>query len=325
MKKNIAIVGCGYWGKNLVRNFYDLDVLSAVCDPNIEIVNHFAKQYNVKKYSFNDVINDTNIKGVVLAVPAKLHASMAIDALNSGKHVFVEKPLAMNENEANLMIKVAKKNNVQLMVGHLLRYHPVFAKLRNLLSCGELGKLNYIFSNRLSFGKIRSHEDVLWSFAPHDLSMILDLAREDPIYVNSNSTSMIQDGIADMASINLQFKSGLKSNILISWLHPYKETKLIVVGSSGSIIFDDNKPWKEKLAFYPFTFSSSKNFVDLKQHEVEYIDVLKEEPLRVECKHFINVIRNNINPLTDGYDGLRVIKVLTALTKSQNINRLVKL
>jgi UDP-2-acetamido-3-amino-2,3-dideoxy-glucuronate N-acetyltransferase len=180
MKKNIAVVGCGHWGKNLVRNFYELDVLGLICDPNIDIAEQFSKQYSVKNNSFTEIINDPNIKGVVLAVPAKHHAPMAINAMKQGKHVFVEKPLAMNEAEATLMIKTAKENKVQLMVGHLLQYHPVFQKVKEMVLGGEIGEITYIYSNRLSFGKVRIEEDVIWSFAPHDISMILSLVGQEP-------------------------------------------------------------------------------------------------------------------------------------------------
>ena len=168
MKKNIAVVGCGHWGKNLVRNFSDLGSLAAVCDPNAEVAQQYADQYLVKNYSFSEILNDLSIEGVVLAVPAPLHASMAIEVMNAGKHAYVEKPLAMNNLEADRMIASAEENGVQLMVGHLLQYHPIFMALRTLVESGEMGALQYIYSNRLSFGKVRSEEDVIWSFAPHD-------------------------------------------------------------------------------------------------------------------------------------------------------------
>jgi UDP-2-acetamido-3-amino-2,3-dideoxy-glucuronate N-acetyltransferase len=178
MKKNIAVVGCGHWGKNLVRNFYELEVLASICDPNIDIAKQYAEQYSVQNHSFSEIINNPSIQGVVLAVPAKYHAAMAIDAMKQGKHVFVEKPLAMNEAEATLMIKTAKENKVQLMVGHLLQYHPVFQKVKEMVLGGEIGEIDYMYSNRLSFGKVRAEEDVIWSFAPHDISMILSLTNQ---------------------------------------------------------------------------------------------------------------------------------------------------
>ena len=208
MKKNITVVGCGYWGKNLVRNFSELGALYSICDPNTEIANKYAGQYNVKNSSFIEIINDLNIKGVVLAVPAHLHASMAIEAMNKGKHVFVEKPLAMNENESELMIATAKKNDVNLMVGHLLQYHPIFKKILKIVNANEIGELNYIYSNRLSFGKVRTKEDIIWSFAPHDISMILSLAGQDPEFIITKSTSILQKNLADIATIHMEFKSG---------------------------------------------------------------------------------------------------------------------
>ena len=161
MKKNIAVVGCGHWGKNLVRNFAELGVLGAVCDPNKELAESYANQYQVNNLSFDDVLSNSNIDGVVLAVPAPLHAEMAIAAMKSGNHVYVEKPLAMNAAEAGDMIQVAEQNNNQLMVGHLLQYHPVFRELLRRVNAGQVGALSYIYSNRLSFGKVRTEEDVL--------------------------------------------------------------------------------------------------------------------------------------------------------------------
>ena len=325
MKKNIAVVGCGYWGKNLVRNFSELEVLSSICDPDTEIANKYAGQYNVKNSSFIEIINDVNIKGVVLAVPAPLHAPMAIEAMNKGKHVFVEKPLAMNETEAELMITTAKKNGVKLMVGHLLQYHPIFKTIRKIVNADEIGELNYIYSNRLSFGKIRTKEDVIWSFAPHDISMILSLAGQDPEFIITKSTSIIQKNIADTATIHMEFKSGLKSHISVSWLHPYKEHKLVVSGKSAMLVFDDTKPWNEKLALYPYEVVSSKGIINLKKSDVKYLEVSEEEPLKNECQDFIDVVEKNIKPMTDGDEGLRVVKVLSAASKSKTTNEAVKL
>ena len=325
MKKNIAVVGCGLWGKNLVRNFYELGALSSICDPNSEIANQYASQYNVKKCSFTEILNDSNIKGVVLAVPAHLHASMAIEAMNKNKHVFVEKPLGMNEVEAEAMIATAKKNKVRLMVGHLLQYHPIFKTIREYVGAGKIGEINYIYSNRLSFGKIRTEEDVIWSFAPHDISMILSLTGQEPEYVSTNATSILQKNIADTATIHLQFKSGLKSHISVSWLHPYKEHKLVVVGQSAMLVFDDTKSWHEKLALYAYEVVSSKKLINLQTSNVQYVKVTEEEPLKNECQHFIDVVEKDMQPLTDGTEGLRVLKVLSAASRSQIKNEKVKL
>ena len=325
MKKNIAVVGCGHWGKNLVRNFSELGTLFSISDPNSEIADQYASQYNVKKSSFTEIIKDPNIKGVVLAVPAHLHASMAIEAMNKNKHVFVEKPLGMNEVEAEAMIVTAKKNKVRLMVGHLLQYHPIFKTIREYVGAGKIGEINYIYSNRLSFGKVRTEEDGVWSFAPHDISMILSLTGQEPEYVSTNATFILQKNIADTATIHLQFKSGLKSHISVSWLHPYKEHKLLILGQSAMLVFDDTKPWHEKLALYPFKVVSSKNLINLQNSNVQYVKITEEEPLKNECQHFIDVVEKDIQPLTDGAEGLRVLKVLSAASRSQIKNETVKL
>ena len=320
MNKNIAVVGCGHWGKNLVRNFFELGVLSSIRDPNDTIASKISEKYNVKNNSFHEILDDPNIKGIVLAVPAELHASMAIDAMNKGKHIFVEKPLAMNEEEADLMIANVKKNNVKLMVGHLLQYHPIFKTVRKMVKNGDIGELNYIHSNRLSFGKVRSKEDVIWSFAPHDISMILSLVGEDPEYINCKSSSVLQKNFADIASIHMKFKSGIKSEINVSWINPLKEAKLVVTGKSGILVFDDTKTWNEKLAIHSYEIDHSKELINIKKTKEEYIKVFEEEPLKNECQHFVSVVKGNLEPLTDIFEGLKVLKVLTAasLVKEKN-------
>ena len=325
MKKNIAVVGCGHWGKNLVRNFADLGSLAAVCDPNAEVAQQYADQYLVKNYSFSEILNDLSIEGVVLAVPAPLHASMAIEVMNAGKHAYVEKPLAMNNLEAERMIASAEENGVQLMVGHLLQYHPIFMALRTLVESGEMGALQYIYSNRLSFGKVRSEEDVIWSFAPHDISMILSLTGHEPDTVRTESTSILQPDIADTAIVHMEFNSGLKAHISVSWLHPYKEQKLVVVGKNAMAVFDDTKPWGEKLALYRHVVRSSGSLPSLEKAEVEYVEVSQSEPLRNECQHFVDVVSGDITPLTNGKEGLGVLNVLSAASLSQSKNQAVRI
>jgi UDP-2-acetamido-3-amino-2,3-dideoxy-glucuronate N-acetyltransferase len=325
MEKNIAVVGCGHWGKNLVRNFADLGVLVAVCDPNDELAKTYAKEYNVDNLSFTAIINDATIEGVVLAVPAPLHASMAIEVMNAGKHVYVEKPLAMNKAEAEAMIASAKENDVHLMVGHLLQYHPVFIAVRRLVESGEIGSLSYIYSNRLSFGKVRSEEDVIWSFAPHDISMILSLTGQEPEVVRTESSSILQPDIADTATVHMEFKSALKAHVSVSWLHPYKEQKLVVVGKNAMAVFDDTKPWNEKLSLYRHVVRSSGSLPSLEKAEVEYVEVSQSEPLRNECQHFVDVVSGHIAPLTNGKEGLGVLNVLSAASLSQSKNQAVRI
>ena len=325
IKRNIAVVGCGYWGKNLVRNYAEIGALAAVCDPNTDVAKFFANEYDVAHFNFSEVLTNKDIDGVVLAVPAELHASLAIDVMNAKKHVFVEKPLAMNVSEANLMIETAKKNNVQLMVGHLLQYHPIFVKLKEIVKSGKLGHLNYIYSNRLSFGKIRTEEDVVWSFAPHDISMILSLTEEEPQTVKTSSSCIIQPNIADTSILHLDFKSQCSAHVFVSWLHPCKEQKLVVIGNKGMAIFDDTQVWENKLSIYPHTINSLKELPTITKGEKNYIRVKQSEPLKNECNHFIEVVCKGRAPLTDFNEGLKVLKVLSASSLSSIQNKSVKI
>lgn len=325
MKKNIAVVGCGHWGKNLVRNFSELEVLAAVCDPNAELAQKYATDYKVKSLSFAEIVGDVSIEGVVLAVPAPFHASLAVEAMKAGKHVYVEKPLAMNQIEAREMIDTSKEKNVQLMVGHLLQYHPVFVAVLDLVKTGKLGNLNYIYSNRLSFGKVRSEEDVIWSFAPHDISMILSLTGQEPRSVRTESSNILQSSVADTATVHLEFQFGLKAHISVSWINPCKEQKLVVIGESAMIVFDDTQPWDQKLALYAHGIDLSGDLPHLDKSEVQYVDVAQSEPLKNECQHFLDVVNGHLTPLTDGGEGLRVLNVLSAATLSKNSNTVVEI
>jgi UDP-2-acetamido-3-amino-2,3-dideoxy-glucuronate N-acetyltransferase len=316
MKKNIAVIGCGHWGKNLVRNFSELGGLAAVCDPDTAVATKYARQYCVDNLPWKAVIQDDDIEGIVLAVPAPLHAPLAIEALNSGKHVYVEKPLAMDKAEAKKMILAAENNHVRLMVGHLLHYHPSFLALKELVLSGELGDLRYIYSNRLSFGKVRTEEDVIWSFAPHDISMVLALAGQEPKLVMTEASNILQKDIADIATIHLSFASELKAHISVSWLHPHKEQKLVVIGESAMAVFDDTKPWPEKLTIFRQKVEINNGFPRLEESGNEYLDVKQSEPLKNECAHFMDVVAGKVNPKTDGYEGLSVLNVMSAASLS---------
>lgn len=325
MKKIIAIVGCGHWGKNLVRNFAALDTLGCVCDPDVNLANDFAERYSVPNLSFEDVIQSKSIEAVVLAVPAPLHASMALRAIEMGKHVYVEKPLAINRDEAIQMINSAESRGVHLMVGHLLQYHPVFEELKKMVEVGKLGDLKYMYSNRLSLGKVRSVEDVIWSFAPHDISMILALAGCSPTTVRSESIAILQQGIADIASLHLEFESGLKASISVSWLNPEKEQKLVVIGENGMAIFDDTECWEKKLCFYRYEVDLATDNPSIQSDKGEYVIIPRAEPLLQECKYFLDLIAGILPPKTDGEEGLRVLDVLSASTLSQVDQNLVRL
>tara|TARA_B100000401_G_scaffold438443_1_gene387181 strand:+ start:1059 stop:2024 length:966 start_codon:yes stop_codon:yes gene_type:complete len=316
MIKNIAVVGCGHWGKNLVRNFAELGSLKAICDPEESVAERFAKKFKVSNLSFNDILIDNSIEGVVLAVPASIHAQLAIEVIKANKHVYVEKPLAMNKSEADKMISLSKQHGVHLMVGHLLQYHPIFQKLKQLVQSNKLGSLSYMYSNRLSFGKVRSEEDVIWSFAPHDMSMLLSLAGKEPKSIITQSSKVLQKEIADTAIIHMAFDSKLKAHIHVSWIHPYKEHKLVICGDKAMAVFDDTKSWNEKLAIYEHKINFIGGDPSLTKADPKYIIVEQSEPLKNECQHFIDVVEGNSKPLTDGMEGLKVLNMLTSASDS---------
>jgi UDP-2-acetamido-3-amino-2,3-dideoxy-glucuronate N-acetyltransferase len=311
----VAVVGCGHWGKNLVRNFVELGALVAINDPNSELAAQISTQYNVPALGFEAIL-DGDCDGVVIAAPAPLHASLSQEAFAAGKHVYVEKPLAMTLEEADAMIDAAAQANRQLMVGHLLQYHPVFARLRDMVKSGTFGDLQYIYSNRLSLGKIRSEEDVVWSFAPHDISMILSLAGRDAKTVNCEASDILQSGISDTANIHITFEDGLKGHVFCSWLHPCKEQKLIVIGDKAMAVFDDTMNWEQKLAIYDHAIDMDATPPVPQKSEVRYEKVPQGEPLRAECQYFLDLIDGQADPLTDGAEGRRVLQILAAASAS---------
>ncbi|MFC1869111.1 Gfo/Idh/MocA family oxidoreductase [Thermodesulfobacteriota bacterium] len=315
---NIAIIGSGYWGKNLVRNYNQLGALKLICDKNETLLTRFREQYPEVEtcLALNDVLARDDINGVVISTPAETHYTLAREALLAGKHTLVEKPLVLDEQEGEELIALAKENKCVLMVGHLLQYHPVFVRLKELAKSGELGRINYIYSNRLNLGKIRREENILWSFAPHDISMILTLAGEEPETVSATGGNYLHRKIADVTTTHMEFPSGLRAHIFVSWLHPFKEQKLVVVGDKKMAVFDDTQPWEDKLLLYPHQINWQDNTPVPIKGEPERLDVPESEPLRDECRHFLDCISNNKQPITDGREGLRVLKILNIAQRS---------
>lgn len=321
-KKTIAVIGAGNWGRNLTRNFSELHALAAVSDKSTSVLKEMRKLYPSCKFypSLKDVLSDPKLEAVVIATPAETHFLLAREVLLSGKHVFVEKPMTLMEKDAEELIALAKKQNLILMVGHLLQHHPVFVKLKQIASDGDLGRINYIYSHRLNLGKIRREENILWSFAPHDISMILALAGEEPESVLATGGNYLHKKIADVTTTHLEFSSGLKAHVFVSWLHPFKDQKLVVVGDQKMAVFDDTLPWEEKLLVYPHSVKWDHNIPIPTRGTPERIIVPSSEPLKLECLHFIKCIHQGINPLTDGAEGLRVLRVLNAAERSLNVN-----
>lgn len=318
LDNKIAVIGSGYWGKNLVRNFHTIGALKLICDKNETVLENFKLLYpDVDScIALNDVLAREDISGLVIATPAETHYRIAREALFAGKHIYVEKPLVLNEAEGEELISIAKEKKLIIMVGHLLQYHPVFIKLKELATNGELGRINYIYSNRLNLGKIRREENILWSFAPHDISMILSLAGEEPDHVYATGGNYLHQKIADVTTTHMSFPSGLRAHIFVSWLHPFKEQKLVVVGDKKMAVFDDTQSWKDKLLLYPHKINWQNNSPIPVKGESERVDIPESEPLRQECEHFLACMATGTKPVTDGKEGLRVLKILNSAQRS---------
>ncbi len=319
-KKSVAVVGGGHWGKNLVRNLHGLGVLRTVCDTDAARLEGFRKEYGVAVESdFAAVLADPAIAAVVIATPAEHHAAMVRSALEAGKDVFVEKPLALTSAEGRELVALARAQERVLMVGHLLHYHGAVRKLKELVATGELGRVRYIYSNRLNLGKIRREENILWSFAPHDVSVVLSLAREAPEVLACQGGAYLHERIADVTVSTLSFASGLRAHIFVSWLHPFKEQKLVVVGDRKMAVFDDREPEK-KLVLYAHEIAWKEGMPIPLEGKAEAVAFDRAEPLREECAHFLACVANRSTPDTDGAEGLRVLEVLGALQKSLDAN-----
>lgn len=312
----VAVVGCGYWGKNLVRNFAELGALEGLVDAHQPTVDALIAKHGGRALSFEAALNDPVIEAVAIAAPASLHYTLAKQALEAGKHVFVEKPLALEVAEAKELCAIAERLDRRLMVGHLLQYHPVFLELKRLVRDGRLGRLQYVYSNRLNLGKIRREEDILWSFAPHDLSMILSLVGSEPEKVEAVGGYYLHDAIADVTTTHLAFPGGERAHVFVSWLHPFKEQKLVVVGSDAMAVFDDGEEWSRKLLLYPHKVEWKENMPVPAKADAVPISVPQDEPLKEECLHFLDCVRTGATPRTDGREGLRVLLVLARATES---------
>jgi UDP-2-acetamido-3-amino-2,3-dideoxy-glucuronate N-acetyltransferase len=317
---DLALVGAGYWGRNLARNFNDLGALHTLCDSSQATLDAYGDEYaSVRKTGdFKDILEASAIAKVAVAAPAALHYELARSSLLAGKDVYVEKPLCLDLRQGQELVDLAEKTGRVLMVGHLLQYHPCIQKLQSLLASGELGKLHYITSNRLNLGKIRREENALWSFAPHDISVILSLAGNQlPQHIHCAGESYLTRGVPDTTLTLMRFSGGVRAHVFVSWLNPFKEQKLTVIGSNGMAVFDDTRPWSEKLILHRQYLTWANGQIPTpSKTKGEPMSLPESEPLRNECLHFLQCCRDRRKPKTDGPEGLRVLKVLQAAQQS---------
>jgi predicted dehydrogenase len=320
---SVGIVGLGYWGPNLARNFAAIPGCEVryLCDADGAARNRVARTLPAARATadLDELLADSDLDAIVLATPVPTHAELAVRVLEAGKHCFVEKPLAVSAADAERAVAAAEHAGRLLMVGHLLEYHPGVRRLKELTASGELGEeIYYIYGNRLNLGKLRADENALWSLGAHDVSVVLYLADEEPVEVEAHGESYLRPGVEDVVFCFMRFPSGLTAHLHLSWLDPHKERRFTVVGSRKMATFDDME-LERKLTVY------DKGFDEDSRTYGEYItrsgDVFSPrlpnvEPLRVECEHFIDAIRSGQPPRSDGASGLRVVRVLEQLQRS---------
>ncbi len=312
----VAVIGCGYWGKNIVRNFHELGALRWICDVNADVASEAGKKYQARSTSsLTEVLADPEVQCVAIAAPAAEHYQLAMQCLRADKHVFVEKPLALHLEDGRELVELARTRNRRLMVGHILQYHPAILKLKELITEGELGRINYLYSSRLNLGKLRTEENILWSFAPHDISAILFLLDEMPVRVASQGGTYLNAQVADTTLTTCEFPSGVNAHIFVSWLHPFKEQKLAIVGGKKMAVFDDTEP-ERKLVLYSHRIDWVARMPVAHKDGGEAVPLPKDEPLRRECEHFLHCIESGESPRTDGKNGLQVLEVLEACGRS---------
>ncbi|MCC6349009.1 MAG: Gfo/Idh/MocA family oxidoreductase [Candidatus Eisenbacteria bacterium] len=321
----IAVVGTGDWGANLVRNFSNLPGarLVAVCDADAKRLEKTAAQYaGTKAYSdVAQVAADPDIQGVVVAASAVSHYPLAKSLLEAGKDVYVEKPLTLEVAHAEELCRLAKQKGRVLMVGHLLLYHPGVQYLKKMVQDGSIGDLLYIYCQRVNLGKVRRDENALWSFAPHDLSVVLHLLEAEPLDVVARGSDFLQSGVEDVVFVDMKFPGGKLAHVHVSWLDPHKLRKFTVVGSQKMVVFDDMEA-SEKIRIYDKGVDRAGQIVSygdaltVRSGDILIPKISLQEPLRLECLHFVECVRDRKTPLTDGLGGLRVVKVLDAAQKS---------
>ena len=309
---NIALVGCGNWGKNIARNLHQMGYLACIYDSKSNLSKELNYDYMLPTFELDKIFESKNINAIVIASPAITHKDLAVEALKNNKDVFIEKPFCLSLLDAQKLSKLAANKNKVLMVGHLLNYHNAFIEMKELIKNGKIGVPQNIRANRQALGAIRSKESVIYDLSAHDISMILSITEELPIDVNVHSIHHHNNIGPDAVSVKLSFSKGVTALINSDWMCPYKEHKFSVIGTKGSLIFDDTKTWSEKLLYNP-SFVTSKNEIEFLP--IEKIKIQENEPLKSELKEFIDCVLSRKRPLTDDKEAVKVQTVLDMIDK----------
>ncbi|MEE2996013.1 MAG: Gfo/Idh/MocA family oxidoreductase [Pseudomonadota bacterium] len=323
----VVVIGAGHWGKNLVRNFSNLGALAGICDSDRDAVDRIKASYpEAETWASHDaVFSDKEVETVAIATPAATHGALVEAALTAGKNVFVEKPLCLDLEQAHSLEKLVNSRDQVLMVGHLMLYHPAFNALLFAVRSGDVGTLRYIYSTRLSLGQIRREENALWSFAPHDISMILALAETGPQEAIANGVTYLREGVVDTTLSYLTFPGNLKAHLFVSWLHPYRDHRMVVIGSESMIVFDDNQAGPEKLLQYDHSIGWDGDLPSITKAKGSPIPYSDEEPLLCECRHFLDCVETGERPRSDVTEGIQVLSILDACQRSLNTGQAIQM
>ena len=309
--KSVCVIGAGYWGKNHIRTLYELGNLGGIVESNSETLKRFAEQYpDVKGYlSLGDALQDGQFSGFTVATPAETHFPLAKQIMEAGKHVLVEKPLTLQEDHAKELVRLSEENNVNLMVGHVLLFHPAIKKIKALIDSGKIGKLQYIYSNRLNLGQVRTEENVFWSLAPHDISIFQYFTDAFPEAIHASGSTFLQKGIHDSTLTQFKYPNGVEGHIFVSWLHPFKEHRLVVIGSEAMITFEDSSEGKP-LKLYAKKFDMAKGVPEKIDGPVTLIDYEQKMALTEELQYFVDHLEGKKPNIANGNHALEVMKIL---------------
>ena len=304
MNKCVAVIGCGIWGRNIVRNFYNLGALHTVCDldsDNLNLIQDLYRDVNISN-DFESVLKNPQITALCVVTPSHTHFNLVKKAILAHKHVYVEKPISTSSKEVQELKDLADKEGIKLLVGHLLLYHPAVNRLKMIIAQGLLGKIKYVQSDRLNINYFKNDRSVMWDLAPHDVSMIAHVTGKAPVRVlNAVGVASEFENICDITHLTIEFEDGIIGQVSDSWIHPQKRVSLLVRGEKATAILDDTLQ-EGKLKVYDNKKSS--------QNDIEVFDYLEIEPLKLECQHFLNCIEHDKTPRSDGENGYMIVKVL---------------
>ena len=307
----ICVVGGGDWGKNHIKTLYNLGALGGVVDKDSSILNNLSTEFpNIQTYNnLNDALDNDEFSGFTVATPASTHYNVASKIISRNKNVLIEKPLCLNLNDSENLINLSNKHNVNLLVGHVMLFHPAINKIKKLIDSGKIGRLKYIYSNRLNFGKVRDEENVFWSLAPHDISIFQYLIGHEPNFINSQGSTLLQEGIHDSSITHLKYPNEIEGHIFVSWIHPFKEHRIVVIGTEGMLVFDDNLE-NASLKLYSKKFNIINGKITKIDAPYKLIEFENKMPLTEELSYFIGHQNNKRPSIANGQHALEVMKIL---------------